>query len=94
MEAAGGLVCVIISGVIFSVEMVLSAELDTEGLGSMLVTFKVFLGFPGDGLGPELCRDLFSSRCDPGFDLRGCGVDMGSLGPLGESVLGVGDHCA
>ena len=39
--------------IIFSTEMVLSAELDTEGLGSMLAALRVFLGLLGEGVGPE-----------------------------------------
>ena len=86
VEAAGGLVAVIISGVVFSVEIVLSAELDKDGLGGGAMIEPSVLAFLEMGIeGEEVPLD---SR----FLLFLC--FMGSLGPLGESELGVGDHWA
>ena len=95
MESAGGLVGMVISGVIFSVEIVLSAELDKEGLGGMIgssVWAFLVMGLEGEGVF-AVSRFLLLKRCDPDFGGR-LGVVMGSLGPLGESELGVGDHWA
>ena len=81
VEAAGGLVGVIISGVVFSVEIVLSAELDKEGLIEPSVLAFLKMGIEGEGV-----------PLDSRFLLFLC--FMGSLGPLGESELGVGAHWA
>lgn len=52
MEGMGGLVGDL-TGVIFSTERVLSAELDTECLGGMSATLRVFLGLLGEEVFPD-----------------------------------------
>ena len=42
-----------LTGVIFSTERVLSAELDTECLGGMSATLRVFLGLLGEEVFPD-----------------------------------------
>ena len=86
MEAEGGLVGVTISGVAFTVEIVLSAELDKDGLGGGAMVEPFVLAFLEVGIDGE------GVPLDSRFLLFLC--FMGSLGPLGESELGVGDHWA
>ena len=86
VEAEGDLEGVIFSGVVFSVEIVLSAELDRDGLGEGVMVQPLvfaFLDLGPDGEGVSLVARFLLFLCF-----------MGSLGPLGESELGVGNHWA
>ena len=75
-----------ISGVVFSVEIVLSEKLDKDGLGGEAMVEPLVLAFLGvwyDGEGVSLVARFLLFLCF-----------MGSPGPLGESELGEGDHWA